>query len=466
MDRIRRPYEFGGFDHLFLTSRHRARLPALYSDFQSQRAINPDGYQANVSAWRKALSQIPKSGLAPSPRSGSPNVLVLNCDEQLLRALESKQYGRPLALGAVLQEALAAKDLMPVAEFRAAKDNIYHQPWSVWGVAAWTMRQLGVADMLRSDKLPNGQFVVLANVEETAKAFGDKNTAESRLERTFSKTQFRKTFTHQLVEGRQLSEVDMDILLTFLSRDKGAILYDGNTIKIKAPGEQQTSIGEEDTSIAQLRELIQYLTHQTAILNARVDELSATAKEAVAKKNRVAALAALKSKKLTETTLAQRFTTLSQLEEVAAKIEQAADNVAVVRVMQSSTAALKTLNAAVGGAEGVEEVVDHLREQMGQADEVNSIMAESSGVVIDEAELDDELAALEGEEKGKEEEAARREAELAELQSKQQEALKAEETRKLLESAGSPSSEEPIDQTAMEMSRISLEESSRPQAAS
>ncbi|KAH8884867.1 hypothetical protein GQ53DRAFT_810650 [Thozetella sp. PMI_491] len=442
----------------------KARLPALYSDFQSQRTLNPDGYQANISAWRKALAKITKSGLVPAPRGGAPSLLVLNCDEQLVRALESKQYGRPLALGAVVREAISAKDLMPFSDFIAAKESIYHNPWSIWGVAGWAIRQLGVGDVLRSDKLPNGQFVVLANVEETAQAFGDKHTAESRFERTFSKTHFYKTFNEQLVEGRQLSETDMDILLKFLARDKGVVLYDGKTIKVKAPGEQQAEIGEEDASVAQLKELIEYLTHQTTLLNARIDELSATAKLAVAKKNRVAALAALKSKKLAESTLAQRFTSLSQLEEVAAKIEQAADNVNLVRVMESSSEALKTLNAAVGGVERVEDVVDHLREQMGQADEVNTILAESSGtVVVDEAEIDDELAALEGEEKQKEEEAARQKAEAEKIR---REAAEAEETRKRLEAVEKPSAEEPVGEATKEIGRMSLEENRQLEPAS
>lgn len=293
--------------------------------------------------------------------------------------------------------------------------------------------------------------------------FGDKNTAESRFERTFSKTHFYKTFNEQLVEGRQLSETDLDVLLTFLARDRRVVLYDGKTVKVKAPGEQQVAISQEDESIAQLKEVIEYLTHQTTLLDARIDELGATTKLAVVKKNRVAALAALKSKKLAESTLAQRFASLSQLEAIAAKIEQASDNVTLVRVMESSSEALKSLNAAVGGTERVEEVLDHLREQMSQADEVSTILAESSGaVVIDEAEIDDELAALEGEEARKEE----AERQKAAAEKKLKEEAEAEETRKRLEAVEKPSTEEPADAAAEEMGRMSLEENRRPEPAS
>ncbi|KAL2158656.1 hypothetical protein VTH06DRAFT_4138 [Thermothelomyces fergusii] len=330
----------------------KSRLPALYSDFQTQRTLNPDGYQANVSAWRKALGRIVGSGLAPAGRGGAaPDLFVLHSDEQLLRALESKQYGRPLALGAVVRDALAARDLVPLREFLDAKESIYRRSWSVWNLASWTMKQLGVADFLRRDSLPSGQFVVVANVEEAGKAFGAHDgpaaaaqRAGSRFERTFTKAHFYRTFNDQLVEGRQLSETDMDVLLRFLSRDKSAIAYDGATVKIRSPAaadaaadDEPDRITAEDASIAQLRELVASLTHQTALLGRRIEELTAI-------------------------------------------------------LAEPATAA-------------------------------------AAAAAVDEAEVDDELAALEGEERRKAEEAARAERE-------ERERREAEETRRRLAAAG------------------------------
>lgn len=414
------------------------------------------------------------------------NHLVLDCDDRLPAALESKQYGRPLALGAVVSEALAEKELVPLQNFLKAKESIYNKQWglSPWAVASWVFRQLGVTDSLQgSDRVPRGQLVVIANVESVAKAFSDKITSHaSRFERTFSKAHFYKTFADQLIQGSALSETDVGVLLTFLSRDKGAILYDGETVKVKAAGTDDTALAEEDASIAQLKELLEYLHHQTAALNTRIEELTNTAKDAVAKKNRVVALAALKSKKLAESSLEKRLATLGQLEDVAAKIEQASDNVQLVKVMESSGEALRSLNAAVGGTERVEEVVDRLREQVGQADEVTNIIAEGGGtVVIDESEIDDELAELEGEEKRakEEKEHAREKAEKAEKARVEAELQKeAEEMRKRLDAIGTPKplpeSGEPaatgdkspgtlVEETAKGLSRMSLEEPLRAQ---
>ncbi|EHA47284.1 SNF7 family protein [Pyricularia oryzae 70-15] len=426
----------------------KARLPALYSDFIGQRASNPDGYAANVSAWRRALATVARSGLVNAAGSGSPNTLVLVTDESLVRALESRQYGRPLALGVVVQEAIAAGDLIPLKDFLSAKQSIYDKS-SSWGalplnVVSWGFRQLGAMAGLGgpSEKMPKAQLVVVANLELAAKAFGEKTAdASSRFERTWSKPHFLKTVAASLLPSgpsgpMTLSPTDVDVLLTFLSRDKDLVVYDGNTIRMKdATGQESSMITQEDVAIAQLKELREYLGHQTRILERRIEDLAAAAKDAVAKKNRVSALAALKSKKLAETSLASRFATLSQLEEVASRIEQAADQVQLVKVMDTSTEALRGLNEQIGGVERVEDVVDRLREQMDAVDEVGTILAES-GPGLDEGELDDELAALEGEEKKKEEETAERMRKEAQAVKEAQQIKEAEELRQKLNAIG------------------------------
>lgn len=79
----------------------RARLASLYSDFRVQRATNPDGYTANVAAWQDALEHAARAGVIPAS-GGGKSILSLSTDEKLIRALESKEWGRPLALGTVI----------------------------------------------------------------------------------------------------------------------------------------------------------------------------------------------------------------------------------------------------------------------------------------------------------------------------------------------------------------------------
>ncbi|KAJ0385553.1 hypothetical protein COL922a_006131 [Colletotrichum nupharicola] len=462
----------------------KARLPALYSDFRPQRTLNPDGFQANMSAWRQALARAAWEGRIPSQLS-APNLLVVDVDDNLLRALESKQFGRPLALGTVIREAVADKELYPVKDFLGAKDSIYAKTWSQvpWSVVSWVAGQLGFGGGSTSgeDKLPKGQFVVLKNVETTAKKLAEKvSPADTRFDRTYTKTHFQKTFADALVEQRRLSEKDVDILLVFLSRDKGLVVYDGKVVKIRGSGadEDEASITEEDAAVSSLKELIEDLQKQTALLSTRIDELTVTAKEAVAKKNKTAAMAALKSKKVAENSLQTRFATLGQLEDVAARIQTARDQVQLVKVMEASAGALKGLNEKVGGADRVGDVVASLREQMGEVDEVGDIIADANAAPADEVEVDDELAEMEREEREKEEakERAKKEAEEAKERARREaeEAKEAEEMEKRLEAGmqglkapvTEPSGEKtPSRETAEGLEKLELEERPQPQAA-
>ncbi|KAK7955618.1 Snf7 family protein [Apiospora aurea] len=420
----------------------KARLPALYSDFTPLRTINPDGFTANLSAWKRGLASALLAGHAPS-RSPQRSHFILEIDDNLLRSLETKQYGQPLSLGTVLAEAVATNDMMPLPNFTKSRDSVYYKSWTSlgWGAVTWGLRTAGVIGQPgASGKMPKGKFVVLANLETGAKLFdAEARSRTTRFERTFSKPHFRREFEDLLGEGKVMSEADFDVLVTFLSRDKAMLATDGSIVKIRsADSADDAVITDEDTAIARLKELIEDLNKQTEVLNRRIDKLSLNAQAAVVKKNRVAALAALKSKKMAESNLATRYATLNQLEEVAAKVEQAADNVQLVKVMQTSTTALKSLNSQVGGADHVDAVFDRLREQMGEVDEVGNIISEA-GPAIDEAEVDDEFEAMLAEEREKEEEAER-----AKKEAQQEE--EAEATRRRLaelEKLGPVPSEQP-----------------------
>ncbi|UNI20397.1 hypothetical protein JDV02_006488 [Purpureocillium takamizusanense] len=379
----------------------KARLPALYSDFRPQRTLNPDGYRANVSAWRGAIASLASSGLLSRYITGS-SPLVLQLDDSLLRSLESRQFGQPLALATAVREAIANKDLLPVQEFLQSKHSIGARSWAElpWNALGWTLRQLGVVDSARGeDRLPKGRYVIVQNVDAAAAELAHRMADRpSKFDRIFTKAQFQRDFGTALLGSHvRLSDTDFEVLLTSLTRDRNMIEYDGRTIRIRGTSNELRGITEEDSAIASIKELTASLKHQTELLNARIDELGREAKTAVSRNNRVTALAALKSKKIAESSLAQRYTTLNQLEEVAAKIEQASDQVQLVKVMESSAGVLQSLNSQVGGTERVDGVVDRLREQMNDTDEVAAILADATGTVIDESEIDQQLEALEQE---------------------------------------------------------------------
>lgn len=229
-----------------------------------------------------------------------------------------------------------------------------------------------------------------------------------------------------------LTSNDLSVLLTHLARDRSAIAFSpaNHTVKFKSPSEQEPSpITPEDANIASIRALIASVEPQIEQLTARLSELETAAKEAVARKNLVAARSALRSKKLTDTKLQQRITTLAQLEDVYAKIEQAADQVEMVRVMEMSSQTLSSLNKQTGGVERVQDVMEELRSQMMDVDDVTAVINEESAGRIDEGEVEDELEAMENVEREKVEAAERKEREA-------KEAKEAEETKRRLAELG------------------------------
>lgn len=84
-----------------LISFRRARLPSLFSDFSLQRYSNPDGYAANVAVWEEVLTKAAREGLMP-PGPDGPEFLSLRMGDELLQSLETREWGKPLALGKVI----------------------------------------------------------------------------------------------------------------------------------------------------------------------------------------------------------------------------------------------------------------------------------------------------------------------------------------------------------------------------
>lgn len=228
-------------------------------------------------------------------------------------------------------------------------------------------------------------------------------TATSKASRVFSKDLFISTFSPDLGDD-QLSQRDMSVLLIHLSRDQAAIAYDAATGTIKFRGSSDTTVAfieQEDITISSLRTLLASLEPQIQQLMTRVSELDNKAREAVANKQSAIAKTALRQKKLADSQLQQRTATLTQLEEVYAKIEQAADQVEMVRVMEASSWTLRSLNQKTGGVERVQDVVEGLREETMNADEIQTALNEASAGSVDEAEVEDELEALESVEREK-----------------------------------------------------------------
>ncbi|KAL9124798.1 MAG: hypothetical protein Q9217_005917 [Psora testacea] len=295
-----------------------------------------------------------------------------------------------------------------------------------------------------SGKLPTGRFVIVQNMQDaTAIIVRHLANPGSPIDRIYPMDMFRLEATRVMGLEGKMTDSDLHILLTHLARDEAAIAYNDHAVKFRGPEEALPNLTDQDVTIASLKALVADLHEQIAILSAHTASLSEKAKQAVVNKHRTAALAALKSKKLNEDVLRRRAESLSQLEEVYSKIEQAADQVAMVRVLEGSTSVLRNLYKDTGGLEKVEDVVGKLREETSKVDEVGGFLqavGQDNALVHDDA-LDEELEGM---------------LQDAEAQEKKQKALHTHKQHAELETIGKVPSEEPTEKG--DVTPISTEE--------
>ncbi|KAF2855875.1 hypothetical protein T440DRAFT_485944 [Plenodomus tracheiphilus IPT5] len=383
------------------------RLPSLYADFGQQLEVNPDGYHANIAVWIKALTDASRAGVI-SMQGNTHDLLNIRATDELARALQHPQHGKPTCLPAVFNEAVQKKEMIPLKDFVNSKESIYKNSWvpSPWKVLQWSLRQVGVLGHPQQNQLATGNFVVVKNVEVAADEILKKmRDSASTADRVLSKADFLKRFSNTLNPASPLTTNDLEILLVFLARDKRAISYNAQTIKFKPEHEAvPRPVTTDDTAIANLRDTLANINGQLVPLMEKIAYADAAAREAVASREMVRAKAALRSKKITENVLARRTELAHQLETVYNDLQQAADQVEIVGAMRAGAAALKSLNEQVGGAEGVQGVVDAVNEHMAHTDEITNVINET-GVPIDMIDIDDEFEALERAEMEKQNEA-------------------------------------------------------------
>jgi charged multivesicular body protein 7 len=396
------------------------RLPSLYSDLSVQKRTNPEGYTANATAWTAALTRLALAGRLPPDQ----NIIVLRTGDALLDALASPTYGPPHNLGCVLDDGVARGVFIEGPEFLGAEKSIYARSWvpSPRTVLRWGLRTVGVEFGTGSykaggGKVRTGTLVVVPALEEVSNRLQPviARMGPALTNRVVSREAFAQKVGVLLAKGRgqsegegaSISDLDLQVLLRYLSRDKQLLSYDAEAVKFKSPASSTgpEPITQEDRSIASLKSLIENLWRQTTSLSERINTLQTQAAQAVKMGNKTSALSALRSKKLADRTLQSRLDTLAQLEEIYTKVESAVSQVEILAVMESSASALKTLNARIGGVERVEDVLDSLRDEVSKVDEVSNVLSEPGAVdqkaLLDEADVDDELEQMEREERQK-----------------------------------------------------------------
>jgi charged multivesicular body protein 7 len=360
----------------------------------------------------------------------------------------------PTCLPAVFQDAIRKKMFVLDSDFKSATTPIYMRSWvpSIKDVLHWGFRMLAGPD--GSEKLPQGTFVVVENVEaaaeEVLKQFHEQPQT-STADRILSRPEFLKRFAKVLNPTTPLTTNDLDLLLIHLARDRHELSFNERAVKFKADmDDAPVPITNEDMALAELRDAMDKVNAQLPVLHAKIVTLTEAAREAVQEKQMIRAKTALKSKKLAESALAHRTTAALRLEEAYIKLQQAADQVDIVEAMKAGADAMSVLNQKVGGIEGVQDVMDSVNEQMTTVDEIAKIINDSA-TPVDEDEIEAEIEALEKveRERKEQEEAANTAARLAEL-------AEVEKAQKEKQQSGVATEDSKVGVTSTDFSHLSV----------
>lgn len=146
-------------------------------------------------------------------------------------------------------------------------------------------------------------------------------------------------------------------------------------------------------TVGNLRQSTFDLQDQIDVLSSAIVALSEKAKSAVAEDKRAAAIAALRSRRLKIQVLSSRTDCLAKVQETLNSIEQANDQVTMVKLMKASTNVLESLHVEAGDAQ---QVVDRLKDEVAKVDEISEIISTAAyeDTVGEEDEIESELEAL------------------------------------------------------------------------
>ena len=162
------------------------------------------------------------------------------------------------------------------------------------------------------------------------------------------------------------------------------------------PEQKVSTITNEDVAIVSLKTLITELNLQSNQLTSQISNFSDAVKNGIMMRNRLSAMRALRSKKMAEQSLARKLKNLSQLEAACDRIEQAADQVALIAVLKSTTRVLRGLHSKIGDVADVENVMEELKTELLKSDHISDALNEAGqeASAVDDEAIEAELELL------------------------------------------------------------------------
>lgn len=352
------------------------RKLSLYSNFGSLKESNTIGYEANIVAWKSAFNEFLDHDLFPDK-------ICITVDEELKNALYDSEYGKPIALQVAVDELVRRGDYTPLSRYKKQLQT----GWIGYLISRFVWSPSTVD--------PNYKYVSMAAVEFWAAKI-DQILDEICL--GYSRSVFtRKFFEHTVSEKVKLSHVDLDCIMAYLEHEKRLVMNEQIVI-YKSKVDTSKNLEEvtpRDEAVANLRDTIWKMSQRVDGLSEQIDQCTDRAKKALAKKNRVLAKYALRSKHYAEQSQGQALEMLEKLQITLDQIDTATGQQQMTIALEAGVGILRELNKTIGGVDRVAELMDEVQEQKVTTDELGQLLAGEKPTEDDEEDIEEELKRIE-----------------------------------------------------------------------
>lgn len=378
-----------------------SRLNSLYSNFQKNKQLNPEGYQANIRAWRTLFTKIITSEkFEPESVTSIPTY-----SPNLKESLSLHPYNEPQNLNNILQEFVNDRFLIPASLYLTAKESYFvtiNSQLSIsqyFSVNVWQQwRALKNYSVVEQGRLVDDRFIYWDELVRLGQKVAKIIETEVKGD-TYSSTLFNQNLLFdELSKYMTITLVDYNLLLKHLSRDIGLLqTKDVNGIMyIKI---SQKEISPEDEAVIQVKQTIKNLETRIKEVESKLRSIDFRAVLSLPKDAQKSSLRQKMAMKANLLKLLNRNIDLElEMTTLLQKIDDANFNSVYFSVLESSAKTLSKLNNKLK-VDDLERVKTDIDEEISKEEEISDAL----GVVANDVDMDEELKKMLAEDKAEKE---------------------------------------------------------------
>ncbi|KAK6463657.1 hypothetical protein DFJ63DRAFT_335179 [Scheffersomyces coipomensis] len=402
----------GGTDiEKFIRSNHNfreSRLRSLYSNFDRQKQLNPEGFDANIIAWKHLLHDLLKSHQYHDSSLVSFPVINPNLSQYLSLPI----YGRPLSLGTVLDELVSSFILIPYSEYSRVNQSYFDiissnhslleyispKHWIQWG-----LENFGLSSHFTSinskGELYDERYIsweILTKLGNDLLKYVEQEEINNH--GSYSSKLYDNQRLYDLVKKKEpkLSTLDFDIILIYFSRDL-------QKCKIKRVNEKvyikfiMNEITDSDMGIIDLETSLFNIDKRNRSLKRKIEDIDQQIQELISNKKiklddvRDRLRHFLQLKKIFNQSLNKGISSYSELQLILIKINDSNQNIDIYQQLVTSNQILKQLNSRINFSD-ITDVKEELGQEFVKSDEISDRL--NMELIVDDSSIEEELQEL------------------------------------------------------------------------